>query len=279
MKESVSVLNYARPTRLKGLAKISRRMQQAWTILFAHEFSSYTEMQPTAVDLYDVSVEKSHWQAFADYGLEPYELRAIGQAMRALGKDSGQTKVLMVGRGAGREAFGMEKLGMQVTAADTATGLIEFAGRHAEKIKSTVRFERIEPNQRLPQVEGGYDIVFVTNILLNLIPGRHARRQFLHRLREVSGPATQIILFADILKPSIGERFFWISQLMRLRSVFGADFEPGDTASGQLTSAHAGVVTSYYHYFPDQKALLEELHAAGMTAINPWGIFWLARLC
>lgn len=265
-----SIIYIPLPKKVTGLAKSIRHIKQLGSLLFAKDYSSYDKMYKLAQTSYSSESGTHFWKQIATNGLENYEEKAFLDSTRNLSIET----ALVVGCGAGREVFGLEKMVQHVDGIDFSDHLIHAAQTMAILTKSRALFYK-----EFNDIDKKYDLIFVTNVLLNLIPGSRKRNEFLQNLKNLCHDDTQLIFFIDQEELNFRHRFFWISLLLRLRSwLTGSDWEKGDIVSAWLANRKDDSTPLYYHYFPNQESIQNLFFENGFKANKSWGIFWRAQI-
>ena len=173
---------------------------------------------------------------------------------------------LVVGVGAGREAFALETKGFAVDGMDSLATMIEMAEGIKKERSSLANFFHKIPDHK-------YSLIWITANLTSHIPSRAARLKFFTELKYHLAENGVILLKPDIMRLLPPSRFWIASQILRIRSLLhGGWWEKGDTARGYLGYSSRGLL--YYHYFSERE-VKEEITAAGLSfALAPHG-FWL----
>ena len=266
------------PPGRRGLEKLKRHLRQLRLLFSSNRYRSYENLLKGVKESYSTPTEVEFWHRAALFGLEEYEFRALRDARESSSilREKEQWDCLMIGCGAGREAFGLEKLGHNVVATDISEKLLEIASEIKNEIDSRVEFY----NGSIPKNHDSktFDLIFVTNALLNLLPGRANRINFLKEVRSYCHTDTRILFFADVEPLNPRNRLFWISQVLRLKKIIGlGDYESGDVVSSSLGNWAGDDDPILFHYFPSNLKFQSELSEAKIEAEHKWGIFWLGK--
>ncbi len=124
-------------------------------------------------------------------GLNFLEARLAREHFAAVGR------VLVLGAGAGREAFGLAREGFAVDAVDCNPALLEAAAAWAEALDGDAR-ARLRLLQRAPGdltgLEAGYDAVLIGLGAYTHVVGRPARVALLEGLATLAGPEAALLL-------------------------------------------------------------------------------------
>jgi SAM-dependent methyltransferase len=258
LKEN-SLLKIPLPRGDRGIQKIKRHFLQLFKIFFSPDYANYNKMFELGKRNYESNHGASFWKEIATNGLETYE----EEALRSLSNE--YRKVLVYGCGAGREAFGIGKLDKNVDAYDYSRPLIDFA----KKMNS---FQNVHFYHELPDKK--YDVIFVTNVLMNLIPGSKKRDEFLQEIKKRCHEKTECLFFINEGVITYNSRFFWLSLLLKVKSyMFLGPWEKGDIVSSWMANRTQDPTPLYYHFFTEVE-ITEVFRKNGLKASRKWGIFW-----
>lgn len=190
----------------------------------------------TAVrDSYSTPAAVDKYRSRAGEGLRTWEAAVVRQHLPANGV------VLVLGCGAGREAFALEERGYSVTGADVASALMEVARALARERDSAVRFELVD-GHTLPFGEATFDAVTLWSQLLGNVPGATGR---LSLLRE----ARRVLRRGGVLSLSAHDRGRTMPLVQADALVSTDEPEPGDLYLREEDES----TTRYWHYFsPDE---------------------------
>jgi SAM-dependent methyltransferase len=167
----------------------------------------------------------------ADRGLATWEQAVAARCFPASGT------VLTVGCGAGREAFGLEVLGYDVTGVDIVPALIEAANDQKEFRHSLARFALVD-GAVLPFANAAFDVVTLWNQMLANVPTRAARAALMREVARVIRPAGIVCL--SVHDDARSRRLLATESMMAID-----DPEPGDIWHRELDEG----TVRYMHYF------------------------------
>lgn len=263
LKEN-SFLKIPLPPRVTGISKFKRHIVQFIKIFFGKEYASYDAMFELGKRNYNSEVGMSFWKEISRNGLETFEEEAIKTCL-PLGKN-----VLVYGCGAGREAFGINELGYDVDGYDYSENLINYA---KSLDHSDVNFlTSLDKDKK-------YDLIFVSNIILNLIPGELKRTEFLSELKAHCHNDSSLIFFINQEEYPLTSRFFWISFILRIKSLLGlGPWEKGDIVSGWMANRTDDPTPLYFFNYSNDSQIRDFFEKNGFACTKEWGIFWKVKL-
>ncbi|NLH50349.1 MAG: class I SAM-dependent methyltransferase [Myxococcales bacterium] len=153
---------------------------------------------------YENEAERRKWgEALAGEGLFPTELQLVREAFVPGGR------VLDVGCGGGREAFGLAALGFQVTAVDYLPAFVA-ACRQGAAARGLSLDVRQADAAELPFADGAFDHVMMVGQLLGHVRPRERRRQVLREIGRVMRPGTAIVSTNAIERRRWYGAYFWL---------------------------------------------------------------------
>lgn len=189
--------------------------------------------------------------------------RAVADAWLPAG-----TRLLDIGCGAGREAFGFAARGVEVVGIDVCPALLEAARATASALGVDVAFERCSMLDVAGAGLGAFDVVYVASDVYRSIPGRANRVAAIDACRSVLRPGGRVVLSAPVTE---GRRDAgWRASLRRL-----AGHAPGDR--WVRSQARAEAPWLYQHLFASAAEVDAELLDAGFRPETRLGPFAIAR--
>lgn len=252
--------------------RLARRCAQAGKLLCSPEFLSYDRMGAGVRARYSCAEEVGHYEHVANEGLRADEENAL----RATGITRG--RALVVGCGAGREAFALERRGFEVVATDAAPGMVQAARARAQATSSAVAIHEGTWPDGDQGAGARHDLILVTASMTNHIPGRANRVAFFAGCARRLAPGGALVFFPDQFDLRASPRFFLASVVLRARSLVGAsEWEPGDTVRAYLGDHAPGSGLVYYHYYASRAEVERELASAGLAGTALDDGFWVAR--
>ncbi|MFH1569694.1 MAG: class I SAM-dependent methyltransferase [Gemmatimonadota bacterium] len=186
----------------------------------------------------------ARYRARASAGLRKWEAAVVRQYFPPTGE------VLVVGCGAGREAFALAQMGYRVMGADVSAPLVAAARELAAARQCAARFALVD-GASLPAAEGGYDAVTLWSQVLGNVPGAARRLALLRETRRVLRPG-------GLLSLSAHDRGRTLPRVEAASIVSRGDPEPGDLCLCE----EAEGTSRYWHYF-DAAELRNLCAAAG----------------
>jgi ubiquinone/menaquinone biosynthesis C-methylase UbiE len=176
-------------------------------------------------------------------------------------------RMLDVGCGAGREAVGFARAGLEVVAIDVAPTMIARARERARAEGLAIEFTVAEP---LTWPAGGraFDAIYFSPGIYSHIPGRERRVRTLAHLRDLLAPGGLIVV-GPVLAPPLPvlSRARLVDLLRRIGRRCGLDrlAEPGDHYYRGHALQRAPHCHRYIHRFRDHVEAEAELAEAGLV--------------
>ena len=207
-------------------------------------------------------------------GLDAHEQHFVEQFMRRRGR------VLIIGCGAGREAFAFAELGFDVVGIDVASQMITAARRHALSDGKTIRFE-VKSATDLDYPPESFNYVFMSEGVYSCIPTRDLRIDVLKKIGELLAPDGDLFFSAFYRRDSVFSRVFLYSAFRRITKPFLKNrlhSEPGDTLVRHVSPVGTSSKLCYLHLFKDASEALEEVSAAGLEGFeDKQSGYWIVR--
>ncbi len=223
---------------------------------------------------YDHAGDVERYAALSTVGLEPFERELVERSVRPGGR------ILDIGCGAGREAFGLQRAGFQVVGLDLAPRMIETARRRAEREGLAVEF-RVGSVTELADPLGVFDAAFWAGSYHH-VPGHALRVETLRRVGRVLVPGGVLLLMVVYRGPrgSVLSRSRFVDLLRalgrRIRATARVS-EPGDGYMREVSEASDPGRPCFFHDFDGPAAVRRELDAAGFTADEVAPGWWVCR--
>lgn len=179
-------------------------------------------------------------------------------------------KLLDVGCGAGREAFGFAELGLDVLGLDLSPEAIEIARAEAERRSCSARFEVGDATDL--STRETFDALFIASDVYASIQSRT------RRIRTLSMAATRLVPGGMLIMPvSFGERSVsarLLDEALSLAGRFGvSDLEPGD----RIMRRAPGAPLTYRHRFRSEEEITAEIRAAGLDVVERASSWFVAK--
>lgn len=196
------------------------------------------DLRRVVVESYSSDEKVAYYAARAVEGLRRWEQSVIWAHLASPGS------ALVVGCGAGREAFALEALGWSVTGVDVAEPLLASARTRGGGVRFLL-------------TDGSLDDVDISSVdtatlwaqVLNSVPGDAARRRLLGNVHRLVRPGGLISL-------SVHDRALTMAEIEASTLVSVDVPEPGDV----LLRGDGGLRESYNHYFTEAelRSLLDD---------------------
>lgn len=192
--------------KIRGLAHVLRRIRQALILLTSKNYSTLENINALVQERYSQAAETDYYQSITHSGLYREEEYATREALKRIPSHS---RALVVGCGTGREAIGLQRLGLYVMALDNSEKMIQLARDNCSAIDFRVG--------ELRDLDEKFDLIFITYALTNHIISQQDRLEFFracaHRLKNKG----LIVYGAHLQKIRRFDRFWWSSLCLRWR--------------------------------------------------------------
>lgn len=253
--------------------RISRRLRQLLQVLKSCPVETVAENKRNYLQRYSTLEELLFYSKIARQGMDPNEAYACRIAKKLLG-DENKRAVLVVGCGAGREAFHLEKMDFQVTGLDENKDMLEAAKVASKDLGSSNRWvlgniEQIKPNS--------FDLVFISSVISSHIPGFENRVDF---FREVSKRLKKngIIAYYPNIDPFSIFDYQWVgSKLMHLRWHKKRKWERGDGVKSFLGQHNTDENLLYFYAYQSSDDFISHLEAAGLSGVQTSSGYFLIQ--
>ena len=188
-------------------------------------------------------------------------------------------RLLDVGCGAGREAIGFARAGLEVVGIDLAPAMIARARERARAADLAIKFAVAEP---LTWPAGAlFDAIYFSPGIYSHIPGRERRVRTLARLRDLLAPGGLIVVGPVLAPPRpLLSRSRLVDALRRIGRRCGLSrlAEPGDHYYRGHALERAPLSYRYLHRFSDHAEAEAELADAGLVVTDRLDeTCWIAR--
>lgn len=218
---------------------------------------------------YSHPAEVAHQVQLARGGLEDWEQDLFGRVFPPA------SRLLVVGRGVGREALALARRGHRITGIDPVPGCIAAARREA----GSQGLDLVLATQAAHELDGAlgsFDGILCSAAVYEQTPTRRWRIELLRTLRRHLAPAGVLVLCAG-WNPTRGARDALVDLLRQVaRHLRGDRFvtEPGDRLIRHLSLASDANAPCFYHVFRSPEEIRKEILAAGWTGeadpAGPW---------
>jgi ubiquinone/menaquinone biosynthesis C-methylase UbiE len=189
-------------------------------------------------------------------------------------------RLLDVGCGAGREAIGFARAGLEVVGIDVAPTMIARARERARAAGLAIEFAVGEP-LTWPAAAAAFDAIYFSPGIYSHIPGRARRVRTLARLRGLLAPGGLIVVGPILAPPRpLLSRARLVDALRRIGRRCGLQrlAEPGDHYYRGHALERTPVSYRYVHRFRDHAEAEAELADAGLIVTDRLDeTCWIAR--
>lgn len=205
---------------------------------------------------YNDPAELKKWaEALPQQGLFPTELALVYEAFVPNGR------VLDLGCGGGREAFGLAELGFRVTAVDYLPVFVEACRQGAKERKLLIETRQADA-AALPYPDQTFDHVMMVGQLLGHVRPRERRRQVLREIHRVMKPGAAIVSTNAVERHVLyGVYFFLLNAARRVYNPRG--LEPFDAPVRRIGGKKAGAADRPVFHWYRTPEFLEDAAATG----------------
>ena len=228
----------------------------------------------TVAQKFNEEEEVLHHSQRAFEGLDEQEQHFVEQFMRRRGR------VLIIGCGAGREAFALAELGCEVVGIDVAPRMIEAASRLAASRGKNICFE-VKCATNLDYPPHSFDNVFMSEGVYCLIPTRDVRIDVLRNVGKLLAPDGTLLFSAFYRRAAVLSRVFLYSVFRTIAKRFlnrRLQSEPGDTLVRYVSPASKASKLCYMHLFTDADEVWKEVSSAGLDGFeDKQSGYWVVR--
>ena len=189
-------------------------------------------------------------------------------------------RLLDVGCGAGREALGFARAGIEVVGIDVAPAMIALARERAGQAGLAIEFAVAGP-LTLPAGAGPFDAIYFSPGIYSHIPGKERRVRTMVRLREMLAP-DGVIVVGPVLAPPLRalSRVRLVDAMRRIGRLAGVRrlAEPGDHFYRGHALDRAPTAYRYIHRFQSSADAEAELAEAGLVVSERLDVTsWIVR--
>ncbi|MCB0363913.1 MAG: methyltransferase domain-containing protein [Bdellovibrionaceae bacterium] len=251
--------------------RIRRRMSQAFHLVAGRNFQTPETASQSLQNHYENKEEVGFHSRLVRKGLVDFELEALEWAQN----NCDLNEALVIGCGAGREVFPLEKAGIRVTGIDSSPEMIKQAKKMARRRKSKAQFvvgtsEDLDTNDK-------FDLIFITPGLTGHFPTVGTRIEFLNSLKDLLKPGGLVFIEPDIVPFGPFSKQSLASALLKIKwRRFPGAWSKGDTLRGFWghEDSHDGL--HYFHYYQSEAEVKSELQLAGLRPIQRIGDVFIA---
>ena len=223
---------------------------------------------------YNDAEEVLYYSQRAFEGLDEEERLLVEQFMRRRGR------VLIIGCGAGREAFALAELGFQVVGIDVASGMIAEAKRHAQTSGRNIHFE-VKSATTLDYPSNSFEYVLLSAGVYSYIPTRQLRINTLRKINDLLTPNGILFLStlyktrSPLLRVSLYDAFRGIAKSIMKKRLHS---EPGDILVRYVSPIGTPSKLCYVHIFKEASEVLEEITLADLDGVeDKQSGYWIVR--
>jgi ubiquinone/menaquinone biosynthesis C-methylase UbiE len=185
-------------------------------------------------------------------------------------------RLLDVGCGAGREAIGFARAGIEVVGIDVAPAMIALARERAGRAGLAIEFAVAEP-LTLPADTRPFHAIYFSPGIYSHIPGKERRVRTMARLRDLLAPGGLIVV-GPVLAPPLRalSRVRLVDALRRVGRLAGLGrlAEPGDHFYRGHALDRAPIAYRYIHRFRTSADAEAELAEAGLVVSDRLDVTW-----
>jgi len=249
-------------TKIRGLQLLKRRVRQFGRLLFSKDYCEPRSIADLVSSRYSQTQEIEYYRAIAHLGLYKEEQYICEQVIKQL-KPKHPLQFLVVGAGAGREALGLARLNLEVTAIDNSALMIQHAKELAATEQQTIQFEVA----LIHELNTLFDCIFVSYALLNHFIFKSERLKFLEECKNRLRPGGIIICGVHIQKIQLFDRFYWASKILKFRFKNSTEWQPGITARSHLGHHNAEETPLPFYFYSSFEDYASEVSEANLKIL------------
>lgn len=218
----------------------------------------------TVIEKYTHPLEIEYLKKFVETGLDDYEEIIINTYCTP------QSKVLIIGCGAGRESLAIAKKNFQVTGIDIVENLAKISYKTGKKESIRANFLTMNAKDMAFKSES-FDSVILLNQVISLIPLRKNRIKTLTECRRVLKNNGTIIITTHSRNKNIREKIRWkfINFIRKIINNFlpVKTFEEGDKWVTAISGYSISKGKIFMHLYTIKEAL-EDIKTANLKIID-----------
>lgn len=244
----------------RGKAKLFlRRMKQLLSLISSPRFNANRDFEADIIDRYGQEKEISYYKKLALSGLYPCENETFESAFL---HSKAPQKILVIGAGAGREAFALKNDQNEVYAYDNNLKMLEACEEINQSEEANIRVIKDEFILK----ETSFDLIFITFALPNHLLEKEERVLFYQKWKEQLKPDGKMILSAFFREVEFPNRFYWSHLILKLRWFAYKQTPRGLTAVSNLGFHNDDLNLIPIYYFQSCEEFYSELKEAGLEA-------------
>jgi len=219
-----------------------KRISQFVQLLLGKTFSSEELIIANTVSRYSEKSEINQYSDISDIGLYPFENEGLKESLSLINSTH---NCLIIGCGAGREAFELTNYFDEVWAVDNNQHMINKA-----KEINTNNHIHFMTNEKLDHSHK-FDFIFCNAYLSSNIPGKKQRQEFFKTYLKLLNKSGLFLYFPDIFEIKSTPRYLIASYILRFKFLLSQslEWEYGDTIRNYLGEHTRGYFPIYYHYY------------------------------
>lgn len=254
------------------------RLKQFLHILTSTRFSNESAILSNTECRYSLPEEVNHYEALNEKGLLEFEERAVKTALK---ETPTPQLTLVLGCGAGREAFALEDKSPNIIGVDTSVPMLDKASeisqyREQKGLSQRGQFLWCTPEE-LSSIQADkkqkFDLIYCNAFLSSNIPGQNQRKAFFDWVISQLSENGSLLVFPDFCDISTSLRYRVASWVLRYRFFNSKDlkWQKGDTIRNYLGDHFTGYHPIYYHYYSDLDDFLSnfDLNRVSFEQITP----------
>lgn len=244
------------------------RAKQIKFLMSSPYFASSKNLEESVYQSYNSQEELDYYRENAFKGFMEFEKPMAQHLIQPKQMHGNITplRILVIGCGSGREAFGLEQLGshFQIYAMDLVPEMINIAQTCAKKVDSQVKFFATSFPNLNDLEEERVDRILISSFVTNFLQGSDQRVNYLAKLAHLLKPAGEIYIYPSIQKLHFGSLEYFSSKLLKVNSWFkGWRYEQGDHV---ISTYHGKGKLMYFYHYPSEQDFLHEVQLAGYQA-------------
>ncbi len=242
------------------LGLLWRRIRQFSLVAFSSRFSPHRDVLKDAAERYAQEKEVRYYRQIASIGLYEMEMSGLLEALKRKPDLKHGGTVLVVGCGTGREAFALEKEGLNVTGFDFCGPMLNAAKEKKGEFNSLVNFTDQIPTEK-------FDMVFFTYALSNHLTTRKERVNLLRQWTPLLKDNGLFFFSGYYRKIHVGDRFFWAWLILKIRWLLRKPCPFGMTAISHFGWHNDEATPLPFHFYQSSEEIQSELKSAYLSPI------------
>ncbi len=257
--------SYPIAERPKGIGAIRRKLNLLTRSISSKDFSTIEDILSLGEKRYTQDIEHEFYRAFIDIKFTVDEALALLEVFPKLEGEFQKRSfsIFVIGIGAGREPINLELMGHEVMGIDSNAELVNIANEEREKRGLKGRYW-IQDFLKNPNIEGKFDLVYITPGVNSHFPTQKLRVDFLRNAGRLIKENGRLITTVDIDPfPVISMRGL-TSLLLKFKMEPNVSWSYGDLIRTWLGNHNNTDELIYFHVYQSEKEFYQEVVNAGL---------------